>query len=234
MKNFKSKVISILSATLLISTLFVTTGCSTGIGNISAGNKEIVNSQETGNLPYASKEEALKALDQIQIAEPDTSVKNDREKNFGTWAYSKNEKMNTRTKVLKQQGQDIIMENNKVASGKFYIPYTGKIVECATKEEVSKIQIDHCVPCNYFWQHNGQNVSQEVREQFANDVENNLFVCDSKTNISKSDKGISEYNVSNPAFELAYAEHWVKVCSKYGVSLTQADYDTIKNILENN
>lgn len=237
MTNIKTKIITILSTITLVASLGIFTGCSTGAGNISAGNEGITNQQVSGNLPYASKEEALKALDQIQIADQELNgPKYDREKYFGNgWKYDKATKTNTRTKVLQAQGQDIKMDDkNKVMAGRWYIQYTGQEIVCNEKNEVSKLQIDHICALSWCWKSGAQQLTQEQREALANDVEDNLCVCDSHTNISKSDKSIVDYQPSNKSYQLTYAEKWIKVCNKYSLHLTQLEYNTIKNIINNN
>lgn len=246
LKNFGIKIFSILAVIVLAGTVGICTGC----GNLNQ-NQNNGQSAQNGTLPYTSKEEALKALDKIQIAEPDNTRGMDRKKDFGDWHYDKKAKHNTRFEVLQNQGQNVKVENNKIVSGTWYIKYSGETITCNAKEEISKaFDIDHCVPVSYAWKHGAANWSQDKREEFANDTgvpsgctvgandtndyekHGNLIVATAHDNRAKSDSGIADWVPSNKDYLVEYAEKWIDICSYYEISITKADYNAIKNILK--
>lgn len=223
MTNIKTKIITILSTITLVASLGILAGCSTGAGNVSAGNEGITN-QQVSNI-YPSKEAAIEALKNLKIENADQSKKMDRDKDFGSWKYDSKAKHNTRFEVLQKQGTNVKVEDNKIVSGEWYIPYTGETITCTSKDEVSKaFDIDHIVPVNYAYQHGAANWDQDKREEFANDLgeatgctvgnngvnnfekHSNLIVSDAKSNRQKSDKGPSAWMPSNKNYTVEYAE----------------------------
>lgn len=215
-------------------------------------NLNVERAKDSNFLIYGSKEKALDELNKLTIAEPDNSdySGNTRGYMYGGWKSVKGS--NTRIEVLKDQADNVEMNGNKIAGGTWYINYTGKTVTYSNKEEVSKnLQIDHIVPVSYAHRHGASNWDEDKRKEFYNDcgrdtiwsngVDNidnfsdvgNLIVSDSSSNIQKSDSGPSEWLPSNKDFVLNYCERWVKICNNYGISITQADYNTIKEVFEN-
>ena len=196
---------------------------------------------------FSSKEEAIAALNSLTVAEADESVNYDRDE-YGDWAYTSG--TNTRFQVLVNSG-DAIVEDNKIVGGTWYIAYTGETVTYTTKEEVSNnLQIDHIVPVSYANSHGAASWDQDKKEEFYNDYGQetawttgsddtvdyakvcNLIVSDRSSNLSKSDSGPSGWMPSNEDYWVEYCESWVVICSNYGISIDQADYDKILEVFE--
>ena len=226
---------------------------ATGCGNIDF--KEFTSETSTGSTTvsngsftyFSSKEEAIAALNSLTVAEADESVDYDRDE-YGDWAYTSG--TNTRFQVLVNSG-DAIVEDNKIVGGTWYIAYTGETVTYTTKEEVSNnLQIDHIVPVSYANSHGAASWDQDKKEEFYNDYGQetawttgsddtvdytkvgNLIVSDRSSNLSKSDSGPSEWMPSNEDYWVEYCESWVVICSNYGISIDQADYDKILEVFE--
>lgn len=202
---------------------------------------------------YSSKEEAVNALKTISIAEADNSDYSGdvRNKQYGAWKNKSGS--NTRAEVLKAQAKTFTEDEGKITSGEWYIPYSGETVVCDDKSEVSKnLQIDHVIPVSYAHRHGAASWDIDKKQEFYNDYGltnsqwsvgknksvdyekvGNLIVSDSHSNISKSDKGPSEWLPSNKSFVVEYCERWVKIATSYGISLSQADYDTIMEVFSN-
>ena len=202
---------------------------------------------------FSSQQEALDALNSLTVAEADNSEYSAKvRKSYGGWQIYKN--TNTRIEVLKLQADDYKLNHNgRVASGTWKIAYTGETLSFDSKEDIAKnLQIDHIIPVAYAHRHGAASWDQDKKEEFYNDFgedapeswgENktidypkvgNLIVSDAKSNIAKSDAGPSKWMPANPDYVLTYCEKWVKIAQTYGISLSQADVDTIKAVFDVN
>lgn len=198
---------------------------------------------------FDTKEDYLNTLDSLIISEPE-NVDYNRDEQFGPWkTYSG---WSTRDEVLKKYGTNTNDNGTSFTSGEWYILYTGENQTYNSKEDISNnLEIDHIVPLSYAYRHGAKDWDQDKREEFCNDYGNdtkwsagsnssfdydngyygNLVVSDKYSNRSKSDKGPSEW--MPPTNQLKYAEMWVDICNKYGVSITQEDYNVLLKTIEN-
>jgi Protein of unknown function (DUF1524) len=146
----------------------------------------------------------------------------------------------TREEVLYRQaepGTAILTDKNKkptndinsacyITGGTWIDPYTGKTIK-----DPSALDIDHMVPLKYAATHGGQPWDGAKKEQFANSLEpGHLLAVDASANRQKSDKGPSNW-VPQEAYQCQYAKDWVGVTSKWGLSVTQADKDSMSTML---
>ncbi|WP_406197334.1 HNH endonuclease family protein [Kitasatospora sp. NBC_01560] len=100
-------------------------------------------------------------------------------------------------------------------------PYTGKTVRW-TKQQASKIQIDHVMPLSYDWQMGAAKWDKAKRVQIANDPLN-LVPADGSQNASKGDSGPAAWLPANPAVRCSYAVRFAQVSLKYQLPVTEAD-----------
>lgn len=120
-----------------------------------------------------------------------------------------------------------------VISGEFTESYTGSRMVFYQKSDFSdKIQIDHIVALSDAWQKGSQNKTKEERYQMATDPLN-LIAVDSAANKQKSDGDAATWLPANKAFRCQYVARQVSVKYKYGLWVSQAEHDTISQILEN-
>jgi len=111
-------------------------------------------------------------------------------------------------------------------AGEWIDPYSGRKM---TKS--SDIDIDHVVPLSYAARHGGQSWSSEVKEEFANDLDN-LLATSAKENRAKGDKGPGDYMPKYKAYHCQYAKTFTTVAYKYELSITKSDHKVLKNTLE--
>lgn len=195
---------------------------------------------------YNSKSDAISALNSLTIADSDGSEYTRAD--FGGWKSS--DGFNTRVEVLITQASTYTLDSkNRVDSGTWYLQYTGDTVSYSSREDISKnLQIDHIVPVAYANAHGAASWDEDKKQEFYTDYGvdsgqsngdngtddykdvGNLIVSDSRSNIQKSDSGPSEWLPSNKSFDLMYCEKWVSICSNYGISISEADYQTILNV----
>nr|WP_245206357.1 HNH endonuclease family protein [Kitasatospora sp. RG8] len=100
-------------------------------------------------------------------------------------------------------------------------PYTGKTVQW-TKQQATRIQIDHVMPLSYDWQMGAAKWDKGKRVQIANDPLN-LIPADGSQNASKGDSGPATWLPANTTIRCAYAVRFAQVSLKYQLPVTEAD-----------
>lgn len=138
-----------------------------------------------------------------------------------------------RQKILKRElGDSAVLDGCNVIAGEFDEPYTGQHMVFTDKSEISKIQIDHVVALSDAWQKGAQYKTYEVRNQIATDPLN-LLAVDGPANNQKSDADAATWLPPNKKFRCQYVARQVSVKYKYGLWVTEAEKDAIKNVLQN-
>lgn len=189
-------------------------------GNTQNGNG--TNSDNNANTNDNSKSALEIKLDQITIADAEkTSYKRS---DYPHWEI-KNGKCDTRETVLANAGFASNAKTCKAEekSGFTYTePYSNKKVS-----NPSKLDIDHVIPLGYADAHGAHSWDTSKKQQFANDL-SQLLAVDASANRTKSDKGPSEWMPSNKDYTCEYSTIWIDTALKYGISITNADKNTLK------
>ncbi|MGK4583930.1 GmrSD restriction endonuclease domain-containing protein [Kitasatospora sp. HPMI-4] len=100
-------------------------------------------------------------------------------------------------------------------------PYTGKTVKW-TKQQATRIQIDHVMPLSYDWQMGAAKWDKAKRLRIANDPLN-LIPADGSQNASKGDSGPAGWLPGNEAVRCSYAVRFAQVSLKYQLPVTPDD-----------
>lgn len=116
-----------------------------------------------------------------------------------------------------------------VKSGTLQDPYTGKVV-AFTRDDSSKVQIDHVVALSDAWQKGAQQLTIEQRKQLANDPLE-LLAVDGQANQNKSDGDAATWLPPNKAFRCTYVERQIEVKVKYSLWVTEAEKQAMKTVL---
>lgn len=112
-------------------------------------------------------------------------------------------------------------------------PYTGKIVQFTRGSTTSAdVQIDHVVALSDAWQKGAQQLTRQRRIELANDPLE-LLAVDGPTNQKKMDGDAATWLPSNKAFRCQYVARQIAIKQKYGLWLTQAEYNAISLVLTN-
>ncbi|EMY34061.1 Excalibur domain-containing protein [Arthrobacter crystallopoietes BAB-32] len=123
--------------------------------------------------------------------------------------------------------------NCVVLTGTLADPYTATTIDFVRGDKSSTlVQIDHVVALSDGWQKGAQQLSREQREAFANDPLN-LMAADGPTNGAKGDSDAATWLPPNKGFRCEYVALQTAVKAKYGLWMTQAEHDAIRNILTN-
>ncbi|WP_411742485.1 HNH endonuclease family protein, partial [Rhodococcus sp. IEGM 1241] len=88
----------------------------------------------------------------------------------------------------------------------------------------------HVVALSDAWQKGAQQLDTQTRTNLANDPRN-LRAVDGPTNQKKSDSDAASWLPPNKAYRCQYVTAQVEVKAAYGLWVTQAEHDTIADIL---
>jgi hypothetical protein len=138
----------------------------------------------------------------------------------------------TRNIVLRRDLRDITAnEKCQVTSGVLNDPYTGKTIKFVRGSSTSAaVQIDHVVALSDAWQKGAQQLTEEQREDLANDPLE-LLAVDGPANQQKSDGDAATWLPSNKPFRCQYVARQIAVKKKYSLWVTQAEKEAIVRIL---
>ncbi|MFG3049944.1 HNH endonuclease family protein [Kitasatospora sp. NPDC048239] len=231
------------AAVLLISALALA-GCSGGAPKPSAGKEAAAgdvgasplqnpDGTRPGLAPLTSPEDLKAGRDLIsRVATAAGGPKDGYDRNeFGpAWTDSVDgvpggrNNCDTRNDLLARDGRLLEHKDGSscvVTAMSIYDPYTGKTVQW-TRQQASKIQIDHVMPLSYDWQMGASKWDKAKRVQIANDPLN-LIPADGSQNASKGDSGPAAWLPANTAVRCSYAVRFAQVSLKYQLPVTEAD-----------
>lgn len=138
-----------------------------------------------------------------------------------------------RQRILKREfGESAVLDGCNVVAGEFDEPYTGEHMKFSSREEVSKLQIDHVVALSDAWQKGAQYMDKSVRYEIATDPLN-LLAVDGPANMQKSDGDAATWLPSNKKFRCQYVARQVSVKYKYSLWVTSAEKEAISRVLQN-
>ncbi len=138
-----------------------------------------------------------------------------------------------RQRILKRElGDSAVLDGCNVVAGEFDEPYTGEHVVLKSRDEVSKIQIDHVVALSDAWQKGAQYMDYSVRNAMATDPLN-LLAVDGGANKKKSDGDAATWLPSNKRFRCQYVARQISVKYKYSLWVTEAEKEAMQRVLVN-
>lgn len=251
--KIKRIIVTAIAGIVMLGTAGCTEGESGGdidFGDFGIGSGDSSNS-ETAETPTdigeAPTGDALTALETIAVAEDDGALKYDRKELYGTWMISPvaGGECDTRQEAYKRDMVDIVWEDDCVVASAVLEedPYTGEQV-IYEKGRGSDVDIDHLVPLEDtcfqgLCDDADPDAQQDLREAIANDPYNILTV-NSSSNRQKGGKSIDEWiDLANKGKEVKinddvlcdYTAQVIGVKGKYGLSMTQGEYESIESIL---
>ncbi|MDR0951112.1 MAG: HNH endonuclease family protein [Candidatus Ancillula sp.] len=219
------------------------TGCSSLDLSLQADSGQADSGQETkfqisenDNISEDSQSEIASSnesglLNGVKIENADNSSY-DRD-NYPTWDSVGPSCWSVRDEVLKKsiKSGTGTTDGCKYISGTWEDPYSGEELTFDSATAVSRgIQIDHIIPLHYVNQHGGASWSAEKKEDYANNYDD-LVAVGGAENEEKSDQGPAEWMPNNKNYWCTYSERWAKIATKWGISVTNADYNKLKTVL---
>ena len=173
---------------------------------------------------------AVEVLEELEVKGRASKTGYSREEFYSGWPTV--EGCSLRQRILKREfGDSAVLEGCNVVAGEFDEPYTGEHQVFTSREEVSKVQIDHVVALSDAWQKGAQYMEKEVRYQIATDPLN-LLAVDGPANMQKSDGDAATWLPSNKKFRCQYVARQVSVKYKYSLWVTEAEKAAISRVLE--
>ncbi|MEV0258646.1 HNH endonuclease family protein [Streptomyces sp. NPDC050732] len=186
---------------------------------------------EGGAGPGAEAGSALAAVDTLTVKGRAPRTGYDRDRFGSAWADTDSNRCPTRDDILKRDLKDVRYQGGgcRVVSGKLAPdPYTGR--EVTFRRGRSQVDIDHLVALSDAWQKGAFRWEPSKRIAFANDPLN-LLAVDAGTNRGKSDGDTATWLPPNKSYRCAYVAGQVAVKKKYGVWVTAAERDAMRNVL---
>ncbi|WP_371496200.1 HNH endonuclease family protein [Kitasatospora sp. NBC_00374] len=232
-----------LSAAALLIPALALTAC-TGGSSPSSGDPASARARGTSPLqnpdgtkpglaPVTSDQDRKAGRDliaQVKTAEPGPKTGYDRDQFGPAWTDNVDgvplghNNCSTRDDLLSRDGTKVEHKDGSacvVTGMTIYDPYTGKLVQFS-KQQASRIQIDHVMPLSYDWQQGAAKWDKAKRVQIANDPLN-LIPADGSQNASKGDSGPASWLPANLQIRCAYAVRFAQVSLKYQLPVTAAD-----------
>lgn len=186
---------------------------------------------EAVSEPDANSPLATEVLDRLEVKGRAPKTGYNREEFYNGWPTV--DGCSLRQRIIKREfGDSAVLDGCNVVAGEYEEPYTGEYRKFDSREEISKLQIDHVVALSDAWQKGAQNLAREMRYKIATDPLN-LLAVDGPANQQKSDGDAATWLPHNKKFRCQYVARQVSVKYKYGLWVTEAEKDAILQVLQN-
>lgn len=138
----------------------------------------------------------------------------------------------TRNIILHRDLTEVVTNAKcQVVSGLLHDPYTGKDIRFQRGDTTSDdVQIDHVVALSDAWQKGAQQLTPEKRKQLANDPLE-LLAVEGGANQEKSDGDAATWLPPNKTFRCQYVARQIAVKVTYGLWVTSAELEAMKDVL---
>jgi hypothetical protein len=170
-------------------------------------------------------------LQGLQIAPKNTTVAYDRE-SWSHWIDADGDCQNTRAEVLIVESISSVTftssSNCTVATGEWFDPYTGQSWTLA-----SDVDVDHFVPLANAHASGGHSWDTAMKQAFANDMSDpaHLIAVEDNVNQAKGASGPEEWKPPRVAYWCTYATDWAEIKQQWDLTVTQAEYDALVDML---
>lgn len=180
-------------------------------------------------------ETALEVLDGIPVADrTEWDGYFDRAGSFGEgWADLDGDGCNTRQETLADDLDEVRFHRDgcRVDRGVLDDPYSGERVEFTRGQGTSElVQIDHVVALYNAWRTGAQELGFDERVELANDPLN-LQATVGWVNDDKGSQDASQWLPPNEAYHCTYVARQIAVKASYGLWVTPAEDDAMREVL---
>ena len=116
----------------------------------------------------------------------------------------------------------------RVESGLWVAPFTGVV-----ETDPGKLDVDHLVPLANAHQSGGHAWTKDRKREYANDLTNpaHLVAVTRSANRSKGSHGPEEWKPPDSSYWCQYATDWAGIKIEWGLTVTQAERDTLVEML---
>lgn len=168
-------------------------------------------------------------LSGLTVAPQNTSVDYDRD-SWNLWIDADGDCQNTRQEVLIRSSSpapQLDVDGCSVLAGTWVDPYTGQ-----SWTSPSEVQIDHLVALANAHRSGGWAWDAAQKEAFANDLASaELRAVAGAVNTAKSDSGPEAWKPPATSAWCDYATEWAAVKRQYVLTVTQAEYDALAQMV---
>jgi hypothetical protein len=199
-----------------------------GCTPIDDGGQPATGVSGSGNAPggNAAPADVTQALDALTVAASRPMSGYSRDK-FPHWRRV-DENCDVRDVVLKRDGSGVeATATCKITKGTWKSVYDGK-----TFTDPKDVDIDHMVPLANAWRSGADKWTDEQRTEFANDLTRpQLMAVSAASNRSKGDQDPSQWKPPQQSYWCEYARRWVTVKSFWGLTVTEREKSTLREML---
>jgi hypothetical protein len=133
--------------------------------------------------------------------------------------------------LIAESSSTVVFKTDKgcrVISGAWNDPYSGKTIT-----DASKLDIDHMVPLKEAHESGATNWSRERKRAYANDLDDpeTLIAVDRGLNRQKGAGDPADWLPPNQAYREEYAQAWVAVKRKWGLTADAREIAVLRDIL---
>lgn len=167
-------------------------------------------------------------LDGLRV-EPEHTGGYDRDL-FRHWIDADRDGCDTRREVLIAESTSPVQVGAgcSIVGGTWYSVYDG-----VTTTEASTFDIDHMIPLKEAWDSGAHAWTSDRRQAFANDLAlaESLIAVSASSNRSKSDRDPAEWLPTRTAYHCTYVVSWITVKKAWNLSVDQAEYRKLEQVL---
>lgn len=186
-----------------------------------AGRPTEADQATTEPLP-ADPATAVTTLDGLTVAEEDTGFRYDRDQ-WPHWS-GQGEGCNTREVALRQQGTDVVTDDEcRAVSGTWVSTYDGVVIH-----DAGEADLDHLVPLAEAARSGTRTWNRDQREAFANDLDQ-LVVVSARSNRQKGDQDPANWLPEQN--RCGYVIRWVLTKDKYDLTVDRDERDALRGVL---
>lgn len=188
--------------------------------------------------PMQAPTPARTAMSGINIAEAQ-NVSYDRSKYQPNWSVGSG--CDIRSRILSSTSLIAVTFGTNgctVKYGSWKDPYTGQVLTGNPYQgdgAANDLDIDHIIPLNYVNSHGGYYWNDSQKRAYGASLtamNNGVYLAVSASeNRKKGDKGPASYYPPSPEYRCEYSIKWRDIARTYIISLSQADYNFIANVL---
>lgn len=149
---------------------------------------------------------------------------------FRHWIDADRDGCDTRREVLIAESTTPVQVGSgcSITGGTWYSAYDG-----TTTIDASTFDIDHMIPLKEAWDSGAHAWSSDRRQAFANDLTlaQSLIAVSASSNRSKSDRDPAEWMPPRTAYHCTYVTAWIAVKKAWDLSVDQAEYRKLEQVL---
>ena len=180
------------------------------------------------STPPTTQPSPLSPLDGLRV-EPEHIGGYDRDL-FRHWIDADRDGCDTRREVLIAESTTPVQVGTgcSIIGGTWFSVYDG-----VTTTDASSFDIDHMIPLKEAWDSGAHAWTSDRRQAFANDLAlaESLIAVSASSNRSKSDRDPAEWMPTRAASHCTYVVSWITVKKAWNLSVDQAEFRKLEQVL---